>query len=320
MTTASTTAPVSVTAAATPATERGVARSSGASQQAIGFIGLGVMGEPMCRHLVQKSGCPVIAFDLDEQALARLVALGARPAVSARDVAEHTEVVLLSLPSGEVVERVVGESMLPVLRAGQTIVDLSTSAVDTTRALAARVAERGAAFCDAPVARTRAAAEKGDLSVMVGAQTADFERIRPLLATFASEITLCGGIGCGQIAKILNNMVLFETVVALSEAIAIAERAGMDRAVLFETLTKGSADSFALRNHGLKAVLPGEFPARAFSVEYARKDLGYALKLAAQVGVDAQGARNVDALYQRAIDAGFGELYHPVIARLFERG
>lgn len=286
----------------------------------IGFIGLGVMGEPMCRHLVRKSGSRVVVFDLDAAALARLVEQGASAAASARAVAEAVDEIFLSLPSGEVVERVVVDSMLPVLRAGQIVIDLSTSAVDTTRALAARVAERGATYCDAPVARTRAAAEKGDLSVMVGASATDFERVRPLLATFASEITLCGDIGCGQIVKILNNMVLFETVVALSEAIAIAERAGMDCGLLFETLTKGSADSFALRNHGMKAVLPGEFPLRAFSVEYARKDLGYALKLASQVQVDAQGARNVDALYERAIKAGLGEQYHPVVARLFGPG
>lgn len=286
--------------------------------QAIGFVGLGVMGEPMCRHLALRSGSPVTAFDLDPEALQRLHPAGVLAARSAREVAEHAAVVLLSLPSGEIVERVVMEDLLPALRQGQTLVDLSTSSVATTRRLAQRLASLGVAFVDAPVARTRAAAERADLSVMVGAANAHFERVRPLLATFASDITHCGGVGCGQITKILNNMVLFETVVALSEAASIAERAGMDRALLFETLAKGSADSFALRNHGMKAVLPREFPLRAFSVEYARKDLGYALQLAAEVGVNAAAARHVDQLYQQAIDAGLGDQYHPVIARLFE--
>ena len=118
------------------------------------------------------------------------------------------------------------EGLLRAVRPGQTIVDLSTSPVDSTRALAAAFAERGAVFIDAPVARTRVAAEAGTLSVMVGADVAVFERIKPLLATFASDITLCGPVGCGQVVKILNNMVLFETVVALCEARAIGERAG----------------------------------------------------------------------------------------------
>lgn len=89
--------------------------------------------------------------------------------------------------------------------------------------------------------------------------------------------------------------------------------AQIDPAVLFETLSKGSADSFALRNHGMKAVLPGEFPERAFSVRYARKDLTYALQLAREAGVDARGAAVVDAWFAQALDSGLGEQYHPVI-------
>ena len=111
-------------------------------------------------------------------------------------------------------------------------------------------------------------------------------------------------------------MVLFETVVAVSEAKAIGEKAGVDPTVLFDTLSKGSADSFALRNHGMKAVLPGEFPERAFSVLYAHKDLKYALQLARDTGVDARGAAIVDEWFQQAIDSGLGEKYHPVISRL----
>ena len=185
-------------------------------------------------------------------------------------------------------------------RPGQIVVDLGTSPVDSTRALAAEFAQRGATFIDAPVARTRAAAEAGTLAVMVGSDAQVFERVRPLIATFASDITHCGPVGCGQVVKILNNMVLFETVVAISEAKAIGERAGVDPALLFHALSKGSADSFALRNHGLKAVLPGEFPERAFSVEYARKDLAYALQLASETGVDARGARIVDGWLRRS--------------------
>jgi 3-hydroxyisobutyrate dehydrogenase-like beta-hydroxyacid dehydrogenase len=111
-------------------------------------------------------------------------------------------------------------------------------------------------------------------------------------------------------------MVLFETVVAISEAKAIGERAGVDPALLFDALSKGSADSFALRNHGLKAILCAAFPERAFSVEYARKDLGYALELARETGVDARGAKTVEAWLRAASDAGHGDKYHPVISLL----
>ncbi len=283
----------------------------------IGFIGLGVMGEPMCRNLAVKSGIKVIAFDLDATPLQRIAIHEVRTAGSVRAVVEGSDVVFLSLPSGEVVSEVAhaADGLLASIKAGQMVVDLSTSPVDLTRQLAQEFAGRGTVFIDAPVARTRAAAEAGTLSVMVGGDRSLFDRLRPLIATFATEITHCGPVGCGQVVKILNNMVLFQIGVAIAEAKVIGERAGVDPALLFDTLAKGSADSFALRNHGMKAMLPGEYPLRAFSVQYARKDLNYALRLAQQARVDAQGARNVDILFGKAIEAGFGEQYWPVISR-----
>lgn len=286
--------------------------------QYIGFIGLGVMGEPICRNLARKASAKVSAFDLDDAPLRRLESDGVERAASPAEIMARSDVVFLSLPSGEVVAQLCRQDggLLSQARPGQIVVDLSTSPVDTTRALGQEFEARQASFIDAPVARTRAAAETGTLAVMVGASPQLFEAVRPLIATFASDIALCGPVGCGQVLKILNNMVLFETVVAISEAKAIGDRAGVDPQVLFDTLSKGSADSFALRNHGMKAVLPGEFPERAFSVRYARKDLLYALKLAQDTGVDARGARVVDQWFTAAIDAGLGEQYHPVISRL----
>jgi 3-hydroxyisobutyrate dehydrogenase-like beta-hydroxyacid dehydrogenase len=287
----------------------------------IGFIGVGVMGEPMCRNLKRKTGARVIALDRDTAPLRRLAQDGVVVAASIREVVEPAGVVFLSLPAGEAVDDVVHskEGILAWLRAGQIVVDLSTSPVDLTRALAREFAQRDATFIDAPVARTRAAAEAGTLAVMVGADAVTFDRVRPLIATFASEITLCGPVGCGQVVKILNNMVLFETVIAISEAKAIAERSGVAAAVLFDALAKGSADSFALRNHGMNAVLPGQFPERAFSVSYARKDLAYAIRLAGETKVDAKGARVADDWFAAAIEQGVQEQYWPVVSRLIGR-
>jgi 3-hydroxyisobutyrate dehydrogenase-like beta-hydroxyacid dehydrogenase len=295
--------------------------NDGMTRPVIGFIGLGVMGEPMCRNVRVRGGYRVVATDLDRTPLERLAARGVEAAADSDAVVHASDVVLVSLPSGRVLESVVrGEGgVLAGTRPGQTFVDLGTSPVALTRELAAEFASRGASYLDAPVARTRAAAEAATLSVMVGGDPAVFERVRPVLACFASEITHCGMVGSGQVTKILNNMVLFETVAALSEACAIARRAGLDPALLFDTLAKGSADSFALRNHGMKAIIPQVFPERAFSVEYAKKDLAYALELAADTGVDAQGARRVDRLFDEAIAQGFGGHYHPVISRIVDR-
>ena len=288
------------------------------NQLSIGFIGLGVMGEPMCRNLARKSGRPVIALDLNPEPLARLKSDGVRPAASVGEIVDAAAVIMLSLPSGSEVEAICrGEGGLAARAgSGQTVVDLGTSPVKLTRALAEKFAERGADFADAPVARTRAAAEAGTLSVMVGASEQIFRRIAPLLATFATEITHCGAVGAGQLTKILNNMVLFETGVALAEALALARAGGLDPALLFSTLAKGSADSFALRNHGMKAMLPGNFPERAFSARYARKDLSYALECAADAGLRLAGAEEARARLDEAIAQGFGENYWPVLAKV----
>jgi hypothetical protein len=279
------------------------------------------MGEPMCRNLVRKSGAAVTAFDLAPEPLARLEAEGAVVAGSVPEAVGAGEIVFLCLPSGRHVEALFeGEAgILAHARQGQIVIDLGTSPVALARDLAQRLAARGASFADAPIARTRAAAQAGTLSIMVGAEPDVFARIEPLLRCLATDITRCGGVGAGQVVKILNNMVLFETVNALAEALAVGRRAGVAPALLFEVLAKGSADSFALRNHGLKAMLPGIFPERAFSTEYALKDLSYALSLAADLGLELRGAELVGGLLREAIKEGQGKAYWPVIARLVDR-
>ena len=289
-------------------------------RETIGFIGLGVMGEPICRNLARKSGRSVLGFDLADAPLQRLAEDGVTRAASSAALAQQCGVIFLALPSGKHVEAVCGgpDGLLAHATAQHTIVDLGTSAVDLTRSLAGRFAAKGTGYADAPIARTRQAAEEGTLSVMVGADQSTFVKLKPLIETFATDITHCGPVGSGQVVKILNNMVLMQTVVALAEALEAAKRAGLDGRLLFETLMKGSADSFALRNHGMKAMLPDTFPERAFSTEYARKDISYALDLAASVDIRLRGAELADALLGEAIDAGFGDLYWPVLARIIK--
>ena len=286
--------------------------------ETIGFIGLGVMGEPICRNLARKSGRSVVGFDLADAPLQRLAEVGVTRAASPAALAQQCGVIFLALPSGKHVEAVCDgpDGLLAHATAQHTIVDLGTSAVDLTRALAERFAAKGAGYADAPIARTRQAAEEGTLSVMVGADAATFVKLKPLIETFATDITHCGPVGSGQVVKILNNMVLMQTVVALAEALEAAKRAGLDGRLLFETLMKGSADSFALRNHGMKAMLVDTFPERAFSTQYARKDLGYALDLARSVDVRMEGAELADRLLAATTDQGFGDLYWPVVSRV----
>jgi 3-hydroxyisobutyrate dehydrogenase len=286
----------------------------------IGFIGLGVMGEPICRNLVKKSAAAVIAFDLAPEPLARLREEGATAAAFVTEVVGRSDIVFLCLPSAKHVRGVFeGDGILRNIREGQVVVDLGTSAVNQTRDFARQLQAKGAAWADAPIARTRQAAQDGTLSVMVGASPELYAAIEPLIRCFATDVTHCGDVGAGQVTKILNNMVLFQTVNALAEAVAVARRSGVDPALLLDTLSKGSADSFALRNHGIKAIVPGNFPERAFSTEYALKDLSYALELAADAGIKIRGAELIGKVLQEAVDAGSGAAYFPVIAKHIDR-
>ncbi len=282
----------------------------------IGFIGLGVMGEPICRNLVKKSGVPVTVFDLAPDPLARLRAEGASVAGAVAEIVDNSDIVFLCLPSAKHARAVFeGDGILKNARKGQVVVDLGTSSVNQTRDFARQLQAKGAVWADAPIARTRQAAQDGTLSVMVGASPELYAAIEPLIRCFATDVTLCGDVGAGQVTKILNNMVLFETVNALSEAVAVAKGNGVDPKLLLETLSKGSADSFALRNHGLKAIVLGVFPDRAFSTEYALKDLSYALELARDAGIRIRGAELIGTVLQEVIDAGSGDAYFPVIAK-----
>jgi hypothetical protein len=284
----------------------------------LGFIGLGTMGAPICRNLAAKSGQEVRAYDIDLEALSQLDQTGVSPAESIRDVAEHADIIFLSLPGGTHVNAVClgAGSLLTHLKPGGLVVDFSTTPMQLARDLHARFLARGIQFADAPVARTRQAAVDGTLSIMVGAPEQVFARLKPLLEFVATDITLCGGPGAGQAMKIINNMVLFQNVVAVAEALALIRHAGIDPALAFEVLSKGSADSFALRNHGMKAMLPGEYPEKAFSSEYALKDIRYALRLAEEAGMFLHGADNAKEIIKKAIRAGHGKEYFPALAKI----
>jgi 3-hydroxyisobutyrate dehydrogenase-like beta-hydroxyacid dehydrogenase len=262
------------------------------------------MGEPMCRNLARKSGRPVVAWDIRPEIPGRLAADGVVAARSLEDLSRRAEIVFLSLPG----EREI-RAVFPLLK-HCVVVDCSTAPVALARELAAQAAD----FADAPVARTRQAAIDGTLSIMVGASDALYARIEPLLRCMASDVTHCGPPGAGQAVKLLNNMVLSVTVMALAEALAVAKASGaVDPRVLFETLMKGSADSFALRNHGMKALLPETHPEKAFPVTYMAKDVGYALDLASSAGLRLPGAGMVFDLLQETKQLGLGEAYHTAI-------
>lgn len=290
-----------------------------ASTPVLGFVGLGVMGEPMCRNLAVKSRARVVAFDVRPEPLAALARDGVRRGGSIADVADEAEIVFVCLPGEREVRSVClgADGLLTRLGAGRTLVDMSTVPVALAQELGRAAASRQIAFADAPVARTAQAARDGTLSIMVGAEDALFARLRPYLACMGTEITHCGPVGAGAAVKLMNNMVVAQTVVALAEALAVARASGAVRPeVLFETLTKGSADSFVLRNHGMKSLLPDEHPTRgAFPTSYIIKDLSYAIALAESAGLTLEQAATTKRLMERTAEAGYRDNYYTAVIR-----
>jgi 3-hydroxyisobutyrate dehydrogenase-like beta-hydroxyacid dehydrogenase len=284
----------------------------------LGFIGLGVMGEPMCRNLVTKTTLPVHGTDLKREPVERLAAKGLKTCASVAEVARDADAVFLSLHSPKAVEDVCA-AIADAKGRTHTIVDMSTTPVRLTRELHARLATQGINLVDAPVAGMRARAHAGTLSIMVGGTPEAFAAVMPHLSHMG-EATHCGDVGCGQVVKALNNMVVFMTANALAEAITIGRRAGMDAKLLFETMSKGSSDSAVLRTGGLKHLVPDYFPEDAFPTDYALKDISLALELARDVGVNAPAAQHTRDLLEATSRAGYGRNYYPAMVKLIEKG
>ena len=284
----------------------------------VGFIGTGAMGEHMCRNIAENGNHPVIAFDLSSTPLKRLSNYGVTIAESAMDAAIKSNVLILSLPGGPEVESIANDTLLSPKLNGLTIIDMSTTPVKLTREIAQKFDQMGIQFLDAPVARTQQAAIDGNLSIMVGGNNDTLKRYKDVLLCMGPDITHCGPVGCGQIAKILNNMVVFQNGVALAEAIAIGREAGMDGGHLLDIINKSSGASFVGMNHGMKSMVPGKFPLKQFPARYALKDLSYALQLAEEGGVMSPGAELAGEMLEKAIDLGHGDEYWPTIIKAVE--
>ena len=284
----------------------------------LGFIGLGVMGGRMCRNLAVKSGLPVVAFDLDPSLARSLADAGVDAANSVAEVVARADIIFICVPGEPQVREVclgLG-GIVKASRAGQVIVDMTTATPGIAREVAAALATTGADFADAPVAKGVPSAQDGTLAITVGASPVVLARIEPLRC-MGTDISHCGDVGTGQVMKLMNNMLIAQNVSAIAEAMAIATRAGVDRSRVFEILSKGSGDSFAMRRHG-SYMTTGAYPDDMFPTTYQMKDVGYALALAESVGVDAEGARVAQRRLAASIDRGWGHLYAPVMYRLFE--
>ena len=286
----------------------------------IGFIGTGVMGGRMCRNLAIKGAVPVIAFDLDPNKVTALDNAGVEASPSIEALVAVSDLIIICVPGEPQVRAVLFEpgGVLEHVRAGQTVVDMTTATADVAREAEKKLAEKSVDYADAPIARGVSSAEDGTLSIMVGGTQEVFNRINPAMSCMGTEVTHCGGVGTGMVMKLMNYFIVFMNTSALAEALLIGTRAGVDGKLLFETLSRGSADSFVLRKHGMQYMVKEDYPDDVFSVVYSLKDLSYALKLAEETNVNAETGKLVERRFKEAIDSGYGPFYGPVVYKLLQ--
>jgi 3-hydroxyisobutyrate dehydrogenase len=250
----------------------------------LGFIGVGNIGTPMCRHLVE-AGHTILAYDVNGSNLARMVSLGAQGAASPKAVAQACDIVFSSLPGPREIEQVaLGENgIIEAARPGLIYVDLSTNSPAVAQRVCAALAAQGVTMLDAPVSGGVAGAERGTLAVMVGGEQHAFETCRPLLQHLGANIFHVGSIGSGCVAKLVNNMLAFVNSVAAYEGMLLGTKAGVDPQILHTIIQASSGSSWAMQAFPQK-IFAGDF-APGFMIDLAHKDLRLALELGDELSV-----------------------------------
>lgn len=272
----------------------------------IGWVGTGVMGLSMCRHMLE-AGFGVDVFNRTRERAAPLLELGARWRDSPAEVAAEADAMftIVGYPA-DVREVILGpRGALAALPQGSLLVDLTTSEPSLAEEIHDAGRERGVEVLDAPVSGGDVGARAGELSVMVGGTPEGFARAEPLMRPFGRRITLQGGPGAGQHTKMANQIAICSGMVGVCEALLYAYRAGLDLEAALETIVAGAGNSWSLENYGPR-LLAGD-TAPGFKVDHFVKDLGVALAEARRMGLELPGLALADELYRRAQDQGLGE-------------
>lgn len=250
----------------------------------IGFIGLGIMGRPMALNLV-KAGYALTVYDLNPDPIKALVAAGATEGKSCQDCAERTEVVITMLPnSPEVKEAVLGDKgVLDGVKAGMILVDMSSIAPLASQEIAAKLAKKGVEMLDAPVSGGEPKAIDGTVSIMVGGKQAIFDEVKDMLLVMGGSAVLVGAIGSGNTTKLANQIIVALNIAAMSEAMVLATKAGVDAEKVYQAIRGGLAGS-AVLDAKVPLALKGNFKP-GFRIELHIKDLANALDTAHEIGV-----------------------------------
>ncbi len=287
--------------------------------QTIGFIGLGLMGRPMCRNL-KAAGAELVIYNRGRLPLDELAAEGMSPAGTPRELAGRAPTIILMVSDTPAVDSVLGgaRGVIAGLAPGALVIDMGTTAVTATREFASRVADSGGAYVDAPVSGGQVGAEAGSLSIMAGGEAASYTRAEPIFRVLGGRVTHVGDSGAGQVAKIANQIIVALTIGAVAEALTLAKRAGVDPAKVREALDGGFASSRILELHGKRMVADDFTPGGRAKTQL--KDMVQAMYLAAELGLALPATELSRDLYTRMVEAGWGDLDHSGLIKVIEEG
>jgi 3-hydroxyisobutyrate dehydrogenase-like beta-hydroxyacid dehydrogenase len=284
----------------------------------LGFVGVGNMGEPICRHLL-GGGYELLIYDADLEALARLSDTPAVPAASPGALATEADVVLLSLPNSDVVEEVVfGESGLSEgLSAGKALIDTSSSRPSSTRSISERLAAEGIDMLDAPVSGGVLRAREGTLSIMVGGKRAVYEKYRGIFESFGDDIFYVGDHGAGHLVKALNNLLSATTLASAAEAALLARRAGVAPDAFVDVINASNGRSYSTEVKFPRYILNCTFD-DGFALRLMNKDLKIALETAAEMGFPMPIGSTLAQIWELAVARGYGPENHTAIYAFLE--
>jgi 2-hydroxy-3-oxopropionate reductase len=282
------------------------------AEDRVGFIGLGVMGKPMARNLIE-AGHEVVAWSRTRADVDELAGDGASAADSAREVAEQAAVTILMLPDSPQVREVLDgdDGVLAGAGEGALVVDMSTISPVVTREIAEQAGERGIGWVDAPVSGGDVGAREATLSIMAGGSEEDFARAKPLFEALGKTIVHVGPVGAGQVVKACNQVVVALTIEAVSEALVLGSKAGVDPATIIEVLSGGMAANKVMEVRGPNFLEHDFSP--GFRVDLHHKDLGIALQTAREYGVALPNTAAVEQMLQALRSNGRGDQDHSAL-------
>lgn len=284
----------------------------------IGFIGLGIMGKPMSKNLL-KAGYELVIIDRNKAVTEELVAAGAEAAGSPKAVAEQTDVIITMLPnSPQVKEVVLGENgIIEGARPGSVVIDMSSIAPLVSREIAELLQEKGVEMLDAPVSGGEPKAIDGSLSVMVGGKKEVFDKCFDIMKAMAGSVVLTGAIGAGNITKLANQIIVALNIAAMSEALVLATKAGVEPELVYQAIRGGLAGSTVLDAKAPLAMDRKFDP--GFRINLHVKDLGNVLETSHEIGVPLPLTAAVMEMMQAMKVDGMGDLDHGALVRHYEK-